>query len=1084
MHQKKSTFYTLFLFILLVGLSNLKVQAQFYNGSQTTFGQNRVQYDDFDWQFFRFDKYETYFYTGGLPLAEHTARYANYKIGEFEKFLGYYLDERIQFIIYNKQSHFRQSNIGLSTTENSNIGGVTKIVGTKVFIYFDGDYASFEKQIDAGILRVLIYQMLYGGNWKEVLRNSALLNLPEWYLNGLISYLTDPNDPLVQSKLKDGIISSDFQKFNALDPEDAEIAGHGLWNYVEETYGKHVISNILYMTKVSREINDGFALIIGASLEDLYQDWFLHLQREYNKDESIPAKSLGESAPFKIRKNRKYQNFTRDPSGRFYAYSTNQLGKYKIFLYDSENDKRIKIFRDEHKLQRIQDYSYPIVRWHPSGKLLTFIIEKKGDILYYAYNLEDRSLNGKPIFKMEKVLDYDFRPDGKSFIFSGINLGQSDLFLYNILGNTQQNLTNDKYDDLNPRFSESGKQIFFVSNRNNDSLNIDHQVNEFKHEKDIFVLNLNRNTNRFESVTNTDFIDESNPIISENQLYYLVQEKSRTLRKKAVYDSSISRIDTSIHYNYYYNIIDEGTYNRNILEQHSNYGARIDQIHFINDRYAFYSKDLNEEEVLVKSAEDKQANKEEFEKFNQKKALDVITYREYESVELEMNIDDYQFSSSKRIIRKAPVVSSVEPTLDFVPEIDFPTQRIYKLNFRPDNSVLQLNNNFINGQYQIYNGGPYINPGVGVNTNMGIVDLMENHRIYGGFRYSGDLIEYSMTYQNLKKRLDKEYTISRTRQRVTDNQFVFNNNFQDNVIPPYDIKTLRGTVNLIWPFSEVTSIRGVASVRNDKIVPLASTQFNIQDEIIDQFWASVKASYVFDNTRNVALNIRYGTRYKFFAEQFQMVFSEQQNTTSSDLTVIGFDIRHYQKIHREFIFVSRIAGSASFGSNPLVYYLGGVDEWWKSDIFDESTPIDQTQNYGFQALASNMRGFLQNVRNGSRFALMNNELRLPVFSYFIKRPIQSQFVKNFQIVGFGDIGTAWEGSSPFDDDNPLNNETRTTGPITVVYENINDPIVGGIGFGFRSTLLGYFIRADWGWGIENGEINNKSQFIFSLSLDI
>ena len=179
-----------------------------------------------------------------------------------------------------------------------------------------------------------------------------------------------------------------------------------------------------------------------------------------------------------------------------------------------------------------------------------------------------------------------------------------------------------------------------------------------------------------------------------------------------------------------------------------------------------------------------------------------------------------------------------------------------------------------------------------------------------------------------------------------------------------------------------------------------------------------------------------------------------------------------------------MAGSKSFGKSPLIYYLGGVDEWWKSDVFDETTPIDQNTNYGFQAQAANMRGFLQNIRNGNSFALLNQELRFPVFSYFINRPIQSDFIRDFQVIAFGDIGTAWTGGSPYDDDNPLNNETLVNGSITVTYENINDPLVGGFGFGLRSTLLGYFVRMDWAWGVENGEVNNESTFIFSLGLDI
>ena len=131
-----------------------------------------------------------------------------------------------------------------------------------------------------------------------------------------------------------------------------------------------------------------------------------------------------------------------------------------------------------------------------------------------------------------------------------------------------------------------------------------------------------------------------------------------------------------------------------------------------------------------------------------------------------------------------------------------------------------------------------------------------------------------------------------------------------------------------------------------------------------------------------------------------------------------------------------------------------------------------------------MRGFLQNVRNGNNFVVVNTELRVPIFSYLINRPIQSSFIRNFQIVGFADVGTAWVGDSPFADDNPINNESRTVGQITVTYENINDPIVAGTGFGLRTTLLCYFVRADWGWGIENGVISKKALFMFSLSLDI
>jgi hypothetical protein len=163
--------------------------AQFYNGSQTDFGQNRVQYQDFKWNYYKFPKYEVYYNTGGKELAIYVARAAKRHIAEIEKFFDYTVDDRIQFIVYNKQEDFKQSNIGLNTEDGTNVGGVTHIVGRKVFLYYENDHVSLEEQIRAGIAEVLINQMMYGGNVRDMVKNSTLLNLPEWYTKGLISYV-------------------------------------------------------------------------------------------------------------------------------------------------------------------------------------------------------------------------------------------------------------------------------------------------------------------------------------------------------------------------------------------------------------------------------------------------------------------------------------------------------------------------------------------------------------------------------------------------------------------------------------------------------------------------------------------------------------------------------------------------------------------------------------------------------------------------------------------------------------------------------------------------------------------------------
>jgi len=44
------------------------------------------------------------------------------------------------------------------------------------------------------------------------------------------------------------------------------------------------------------------------------------------------------------------------------------------------------------------------------------------------------------------------------------------------------------------------------------------------------------------------------------------------------------------------------------------------------------------------------------------------------------------------------------------------------------------------------------------------------------------------------------------------------------------------------------------------------------------------------------------------------------------------------------------------------------------------------------------------------------------------------------------------------------------------------PLTYGYGFGVRSTVLGYFVKFDYGWGGEAG-IKNNGRIYFSLGMD-
>ena len=108
-----------------------------------------------------------------------------------------------------------------------------------------------------------------------------------------------------------------------------------------------------------------------------------------------------------------------------------------------------------------------------------------------------------------------------------------------------------------------------------------------------------------------------------------------------------------------------------------------------------------------------------------------------------------------------------------------------------------------------------------------------------------------------------------------------------------------------------------------------------------------------------------------------------------------------------------------------------------------------------------MRGYKQNAKNGNNVMLFNSELRLPVFATFIDKPINSAFLRNFQLTQFLDIGTAWNGTLKFKDAN-YTEYIGGDGVTVKIKEGFLGPFVGGYGFGARRRSSTRCRRASFG----------------------
>lgn len=1112
----------LILFIIVILMSS-SVDAQFTRGVQMNFGKNRVQYNDFLWTFYRFKNFDTYFYLGGQELAIYAGRTADADIAEIEKLYDYRINGRFQFIIYNRLTDLKQSNIGLEGDEqNTNTGGLTRIVGNKVLIYFDGDYRHFREQIRAGIAQVMVNQLMYGGSIKDRLQASVLLNLPDWYVSGLVAYVSKGWTTEEDSRMRDAVLGKHYKNFDKLSGPEAEFAGMSLWNYIVETYGKTAVSNLLYMTRINRNIENGFIYVLGVPMKEVRKNWIQYYQTNYAEDDS--QRKLPEGKPiYVLKKQNRYLSQVRlSPDGNQVAYVTNELGKYKIWLYDVRTKKRKKISKGGYKsVNQAMDLSFPTLAWHPSGRYLSAIKEKKGKLWldYYTFGKKTKKESMK-FFYFDKVLDFSYNSSGSEIVLSAVQKGQSDIYSFSPRTKTYTQLTKDRWDDLSPRFVMDDRYIIFSSTRMEDSLRATpiRQADDLDvpHSTDIFLFDYISKSGQLLQLTNTPGINETEPMqLDSSHFTYLSDENGIKNRYTSSLDSAISYIDTVIHYRYIVNSEAQSNYKRNVLQHDLNSkGTKYTELMRINSRYQIFlqpapiaetslSEPLKKTGLRLKtsrntiSKQKKSSGDTKIKVINQNNSVsETSTEKAKDSSAIDIN--NYVFQSDfprKKGKKEKEKAAVAKPILDTAPletvspsetveipiginvnspfedstSYQIPKQRNYELSFMPSYVLTQLDNNLQNETYQTYTGGAvYFYPGLNALFKIGVNDLMDDYRITGGFRLSGNLNsnEYFIRYENLRNRLDKSISFYRQgREDVTSFSL-------------YRIHTHEVKYTVKWPFNDLASLRGMVAYRNDRLTTLSTDLLNLTIPNQFQHWGSARTEFVFDNTISTGLNLYNGFRYKLFAEVFRQV--DKNNTL---LTVFGADFRHYLKIHRQIIWANRFAASTSLGSRKLIYYLGSTDNaFTPTDNFNYNIQVDPTQNYSFQALATNMRGFVQNIRNGNSFALINSEIRVPIFQYLINKPIRSDFFRNFQIVGFGDIGTAWTGTSPYSKSNSLFRKDYNGNPISITVTKSVEPIVGGYGFGLRSRILGYFLRADWAWGVDDGEVQERI-FYFSLGLD-
>ena len=1026
-----------------------------------------------------------------------------YLESEFDKLtqmIGYVAYTKPKIYIYNSPEELLQSNLNLNVQEYSE-DGQTKFTRLIAELAYKGRIDQFKEDIIYATSKVIMREMLYGASVADAFQANLINDFPEWYIDGAALYLAKgwsrDMDDFIRQFLKD----TSNPKILNLTGIEAGLVGQSIWNYIAEKYGRRYVSSILNLSRINRNEENSIANTIGLNTRTFFEDW-KNYYLKVNEPVYASFKNVNPESAIARTSSRvdgAISDVKFSPDGLMLAYVINNAGKFKVQVRELSSGFEQTVFQGGAKYDELTPNLYsPIVAWRDSANLAIASF-KRGFTTLRLRSIDGASQDKIFLRNITQILSLDFNESGKNMVLSAISNGKTDIYTLNVRGQGKR-LTNDIFDDLTPTFLNDSV-IIYSSNFTElpDSvLKATPDIKLLPNQYNLFRADVLKDTTAFTKLTNANSKSTHPRKINSNTLLFLSDLSGITNLMRfnignqvsnqiSAFDKSIEVFDITSRMNKIAYGIRNGKESYLFVEGYSGTDQFTPSIPRVQLAQA---KDLNERLAARRLIEQRAAQ-------TQKPAapqappsrpqvqLDTINAQSKTS---SINPDRLRFESRKGI-------NTDNYTFDSLPSFQNPTEQS-----RPESNRTNLLDAFRKQSLQKRVSGPremepqfftnHINTrfivdplrGFGINMNGKMTDILDNHVFMGGimtaldFNSGGDVW---FEYEYLKSRLDFRGRFDRKTIRIAEEDITFQKYVLTQMEAGVSYPLTINSRFYVAPFVAKTQY---FNLNSDSLI----LGQNPDENRFDVNYLGGKAEFVFDRTEPMGL-------YSFTGLKGKIGFQHYQGLNHSDRSFSNFylDLRNYQKIHKNITLASKLYVGSFMGQNPQNYLVGGMDNWLFNEFYNppsnrpEPSPVRnptgvENSNILFADFVD-LRGFDYDEIRGRNVITFTSELRIPLFSYLTRGNITSNFVRNFQLVGFYDIGSAWNEFAPWERVNDQNTEIINTegSPFVVVLNNFNNPWLQSYGAGLRTVLLNYYMKFDVARPIRNYETEDL-RFYFTL----
>jgi Tol biopolymer transport system component len=1010
------------------------------------FGQNKIQYQARRWQFIQSEHYDIYFYEGGATAAKFTAAVAESSYHQISRRLNFKMQARTPILVYNSHNDFEETNVSAEIQDES-VGGFTEFFKNRVVLPYEGSLEQFRHVIHHELVHAMHLQFFYGTGTGAAIRGISGFAWPLWFGEGMAEYFARHWDAESDNFIRDAVVSGYLPPIPQLNGFLAYKGGQALAYWMENRYGAEKVTKFNQTLRRVKNVDRAIREAFGMTMEDFSDAWHQGMREEYWPE--IARRTAPADLATQVTNHVKSDAFINNspalsPSGDRLVYISDRAGKFDIYVTSTLEMKKPRRLVSGQKESGLEELHWlrPGITWSPDGKKIAFAAKAGAHDAIHLVDVERGKIIRTYQPKLDGLWSPAWSPGGKSIAFMGMKDGRSDIMLLNLDNGEIARVTNDAFSDLDPAWSPDGKAIAFVSDRGAfagkaaNGQTVAGRVGEVMPladfaNTDIFLIR--PDGTGLQQITTSPYAEKS-PTFFHNGDSLLFVSDLNGIDNIYLYDRTL-RAEKPLT-----NLLTGA----NQLAASAS-GDRVAFTAFSRGGYdiflwksPFAYADTLRPPALTRFREREQKQSRELSLITQASHDEAMPTLDRDTRPYNKFVFDHDFRSGKigAAANGAAVVLSSDQRLD--PDGSFKIQK-YRRKFSVD-----------------YAGGAGgYDPFWGLQgyTQFYISDLAGNQQLGLGINLIRNISnsDFYLSWANLAHRANFGV------------QFFHVANFFQTDFDVTRVRNLGVEIGMAYPLSRFKRVEAGLNFTHLRENNLGFYAPQLPTRVTNAF--PLTAAYVSDNAHFRFFGPFTGTRYRF-----GLIYAHDFGSRVVSFQTGFADFRNYFGISRDFGVAWRVSGGVSGGKDPMRFFLGGVDNWLNYKFGQDLNAFDITDFY-FSQFVTPLRGADYYEMIGTRYALLNLELRVPLVDYFIARFPLPLGIAGIRGAGFLDVGSAWNSDKRF-----RATEKNANG------ETVLRDIIAGYGWGFRANLGIFLLRMDAVWRTDLAG-SSKPRYLFSFGTD-